>query len=190
MNAACAKVGRGTAALVFEEDGSFAGIFTERDYLKVVMAEQEDEAAAAAAAAVGADATSLMLASAVGAFMTPASSIIAAGPETTADEALTVMRAKGIRHLLISTAACEVECALPSGESGAEVGALGLADATQLLGVVSVGQIVSLMQQDDKLALKTLALNEGQFEAVSGGYKPTLERLYERQRERLNEVGE
>jgi hypothetical protein len=67
---------------------------------------------------------------------------------------------------------------------------LGLADATQLLGVVSVGQIVSLMQQDDKLALKTLALNEGHFEAVSGGYKPTLERLYERQRERLNEVGE
>jgi hypothetical protein len=29
-----AQVGRGTAALVFSLDGSLAGIFTERDYLK------------------------------------------------------------------------------------------------------------------------------------------------------------
>ena len=174
---------------MFDENGNFAGIFTERDYLRVALSEQEDEAAAIAAAAVGADATSLMLASEVGTFMTPASKIVAADPETTADEALTVMRNKGIRHLVISAAACEgEECALPSGESGAGVGAPGLTDASKLFGVVSVGQIVSLMQQDDKLALKALTLSDGQIEAVSGGYKPTLERIYDRQRERLNEV--
>jgi len=176
-------VGRGVAALVFDDDdgGRFAGIFTERDYLKVTVAQSTGaleecsvEGGEAACESLGLDPAEAGLFSTVGAWMTPAEKIVTAGPETTADEALALLRAKAIRHLVIT-----------SGDD--------IQDAQQLLGVVSVNQIVGLLQSDDRQRVNSLALQD--MSSLLGGdtadsVRKTMATLRERQVELLNKQAE
>jgi len=163
--------GRGTAAVVFSEaDGTLAGIFTERDYLKVQLSKNGN----------GNDET-IKLVSNVGTWMTPVDVIVSATADTTAEEALATMSEKRIRHLVITAADVEVE------------GVEGLKKANNLLGVVAVNQIVGLLQKDDvkevtALDFTTLSpeLSDG---ASSFGYQETVTLLRNRQMDRANQAG-
>lgn len=72
-------------ALVAVEDGRVVGMFTERDVLQRVVAEQRDPAATQ-----------------VGDVMT--TSVVCCTPETSVDEARGVMRDRRIRHLPVADA--------------------------------------------------------------------------------------
>jgi len=175
------EVGRGVAALVFDEkDGSFKGIFTERDYLKVTVAQATgalDECSAeggeAACKDLGLDPSNFELFTTVGVWMTPVEKIVSVSPSTTADEALALLREKAIRHLVVTS----------EGDDG-------LAKADSLLGCVSVNQIVGLKQADDRLKVQALAAS-GNTAALSSATaltgSETFMTLRERQLEKLNE---
>ena len=76
------------------------------------------------------------LVSCVGDWMTPVGKIVAAPPSMTAQDALELMQEKSVRHLVISHAASDT--------------ASSLQDPNLLRGVVSVSQIVALLQSDGK----------------------------------------
>lgn len=146
------EVGRGAVALVFDSNGAtLEGIFTERDYLRVV-----DVCAVGApeqrttANEMSTDAPTIPpplgamdmapTATLVTEWMTPVDDIVMVQPDVGAEGALALMRENDIRHLVVSED--------PTNKRSAEA----------LVGVVAISQVVQLIQANQKNLVNTLSL--------------------------------
>ena len=108
-----AMVEGNVGALIITEGGQFAGIVTERDYLRRVTLEGRDERT------------------------TPVREIMSApfvyvGPDTTIDECMAIMTERRFRHLPV------------------------LDDERELVGIVSIGDVVKFQSQEQGVQIKFL----------------------------------
>jgi Na+/H+ antiporter NhaD/arsenite permease-like protein/CBS domain-containing protein len=121
-------------ALVFDDKSdALVGIFTERDYVKLstrcAQANTEEESAQ-------------FLLSPVSKYVTPASKIVALASSSTARVAIAEMEKTGLRHLVVSDRASENNRLLSQSE---------------LQGVISMRDVMGVVQKDERISLQTLA---------------------------------
>ncbi len=121
-------------ALVFDEESNeLIGIFTERDYVKLstkrAQASTEEESAK-------------FLLSPVSKYVTPFSKIVALASSSTARLAIAEMEKAGLRHLVVTDRTSENNRLLSKSE---------------LQGVVSMRDVMGVVQKDERLSLQTLA---------------------------------
>jgi CBS domain-containing protein len=100
-------------SLLVKSDGRLVGIITERDLLQRVVAQRRDAAATPVSDAMTRE-------------------VACCGPETTVDEARTVMKVRRIRHLPV----CDGE--------------------VQLLGLVSIGDLNAYLSRDQEVTIHVL----------------------------------
>ena len=120
-------------ALVFDDSSKLLGIFTETDYIKFSMAR--------AKAANNEEESAKYLVSAVEDYITPASDIVTLSEKDTANVAIAAMREASVRHLLVVDQQKDLK----------------LVDDSTVLGVISMQDVMSLVQKDERLSLTTLA---------------------------------
>ena len=124
-------------ALVYDRDGgSFAGVFTERDYVLWSSSRVSVEESGLDGLLQYTRSTS----STIGAFVTPASEVVTSSLADNASRLLDSMRKAGIRHLILT-------------------GDGGLAKTeSDVKGVVSMRRILNVVVQDERLSMRALAL--------------------------------
>ena len=224
-------IGQGVAALIFEGDSSdkndmsrLTGIFTERDYLKMAAPDAAPrdyldfndssqvsmlETAMASIAedpdigGGGLDVAMVRQLTPVRQWMTPVQRILAATPSTGADNALRMMRERGVRHLVVSNGVASAPATdvgilssstdgnsfAPDTKEGSNKDGVG--DPNLLQGVVAINQIVGLLQSDALKQVNSVRKSSGEIstllqEKISTDYKATLFELQDRQRQLAN----
>ena len=120
-------------ALVFSNDDKLLGIFTERDFIKfsstrATMASSEEEAAS-------------FLLRPINEFVTPIETIVAITEKSTASQAIVAMQERNIRHILVADAVSKDFIMLKD---------------SLVKGVVSMQDVMSLVQKDERLNLSSL----------------------------------
>ncbi|KAL7557592.1 hypothetical protein ACA910_011825 [Epithemia clementina (nom. ined.)] len=123
------------AALVFDDNDNLVGLFTETDYIKfsttrIKTSQNEEESAS-------------YLVAPVKDYVTPASNLIAIGPEETAGVAIALMQDANIRHLLV---------AAPVTPNHRLKG-----DASEIMGVINLQDVMKVVQKDERLSFVSLA---------------------------------
>eukprot|EP00549_Striatella_unipunctata_P010692 CAMPEP_0118688334 /NCGR_PEP_ID=MMETSP0800-20121206/8863_1 /TAXON_ID=210618 ORGANISM="Striatella unipunctata, Strain CCMP2910" /NCGR_SAMPLE_ID=MMETSP0800 /ASSEMBLY_ACC=CAM_ASM_000638 /LENGTH=748 /DNA_ID=CAMNT_0006585583 /DNA_START=96 /DNA_END=2344 /DNA_ORIENTATION=- len=123
-------------ALVFDSDkpSLFLGIFTEYDYVKFSTAR--------AAEAKSEEASANFLLSPISQFITPADELVALKDSDTANKAIAAMSESTIRHLIIADKVTDVYRLCPD---------------SNVLGVINMQDVMSTVEKDERLSLKTLA---------------------------------
>lgn len=121
-------------ALVYDSD-SLLGIFTESDYVnfstkRAQSAESEAESAK-------------FLVAPVSQYITSADQIVSVSSLDTANRAITVMKNANTRHIVVTDA--------EDGSSNS-----GFTPQSKIIGVISMQDVMSLMQKDERLSLDTL----------------------------------
>ena len=132
-----AKVSDGVhdVALVFDEgNNTLLGLFTESDY--IFFSTQR------AAQATSEEQSAQFLVAPVADYVTPTSKLLCLQKDDTVNVAIATMKEKQVRHLLVVD----------------KVGANGqfLTQSSQILGVVSMQDVMALVQQDERLSLGRL----------------------------------
>jgi Na+/H+ antiporter NhaD/arsenite permease-like protein/CBS domain-containing protein len=126
--------GQVDVALVFDDSSNkLLGIFTETDYVKfslqrTKMSSTEEESAS-------------YLVSPVESYITPASAIVALAEEDTANVAIAAMKQAKVRHLVVADKVKEGR----------------LLDDSKVSGVINMQDVMSVVQKDERLSLKSLA---------------------------------
>ena len=120
-------------ALVFDDETeALIGIFTERDYVKLsavrAQAASEEESAG-------------FLLSSVSEFVTPFSKLVALASSATAGQAIAEMEKAGLRHLVVADDTSKDNRMLTD---------------SKLLGVISMRDVMSVVQQDERISLQQL----------------------------------
>lgn len=127
--------GKTDVALVFQdgENGKLEGIFTETDYIEFSMerskASNSEEDAAK------------YLVSPVKDFITPVDKVIALSKDETANVAIAAMKQTNVRHLVIAD----------------QVDNRRLSERSKILGVVSMQDVMYVVQKDERLSLESIA---------------------------------
>eukprot|EP00934_Nitzschia_sp_Nitz4_P007592 Nitzschia sp. Nitz4//scaffold48_size128905//121025//123341//NITZ4_003623-RA/size128905-augustus-gene-0.31-mRNA-1//-1//CDS//3329553051//7582//frame0 len=122
-------------ALVFDKEdrSKFLGIFTETDYIRFSMARSK---------ATSEEEAANFLVTAVEDYITPASEVLALSANETANVAIAAMKGAGVRHVIVADKV----------EKGHY-----LSESSKILGVVSMQDVMSVVQKDEHLSLQTLA---------------------------------
>jgi len=116
-------------ALVYDKEDVLLGIFTETDYIKL----STDRAQKASSE----EESATFLVSPVKEYITPFEKLVSLSPTDTASQAIAAMREASVRHVVIS-------------ENGAN---------RDVVGVISMQDVMSVVQRDERLSLKNLAKN-------------------------------
>lgn len=121
-------------ALVYDSD-SLLGIFTESDYVnfstkRAQSAESEAESAK-------------FLVAPVSQYITSADQIVSVSSLDTANRAITVMKNANTRHIVVTDAEDDASNS-------------GFTPQSKIIGVISMQDVMSLMQKDERLSLDTL----------------------------------
>lgn len=126
--------GTADAALVFDDESDdLLGLFTETDYIRFsqqrAAASSEEDAAA-------------FIVSSVARYVTPAADLVSIATTDTANKALAAMQKDSVRHLILSN----------------KVSAQNrlMADS-KVEGLINMQDIMAVVQQDERLSLKSLA---------------------------------
>jgi len=126
--------GQADVALVFQDDNTkFEGIFTESDYIEFSMersrtSKSEEDAAK-------------YLMSPVKDYITPADEVIALSEDETANVAIAAMKQENVRHLVIAD----------------KVENRRLSENCKIIGVISMQDVMSVVQKDERLSLESIA---------------------------------
>jgi len=127
--------GQADVALVFQDGGNskLEGIFTESDYVEFSMqrskvSKSEEDAAK-------------FLISPVKEYITPVDEVIALRKDETANVAIAAMKQESVRHLVIAD----------------QVEKRRLSENSKILGVVSMQDVMSVVQKDERLSLQSIA---------------------------------
>mmetsp|Transcript_39190 Transcript_39190/g.81340 ORF Transcript_39190/g.81340 Transcript_39190/m.81340 type:complete len:734 (-) Transcript_39190:17-2218(-) len=121
-------------ALVFDENDQLAGLFTESDYIKFSTAR-------AKASKTEEQSASFLLAP-VQDYVTPAKQLIAITAEETANVAIALMKDSRVRHLIVADTVSKQR---------------RLEDSSEIVGVISMQDVMSTIQKDERLSFSTLA---------------------------------
>ena len=136
-------------ALVYDRDtSSFAGVFTERDYVLWSSSRVSVEEKGLDGLLQYTRSTS----STIGSFVTPASEVVTSSMSDNASRLLETMRKSNIRHLLLTAT---------GGPAVSE---------SDVEGVVSMRRILNVVVQDERLSMRALAAKFPNL--VSGGSDP------------------
>lgn len=127
--------GQADVALVFRDgdNSKLEGIFTETDYIKFSLerskaSESEEDSAK-------------YLVSPVKDYITPVEEVIALSEDDTANVAIAAMKQQNVRHLVIAD----------------QVEVRRLSENSKILGVVSMQDVMSVVQKDERLSLQSIA---------------------------------
>ncbi|KAL3917605.1 MAG: hypothetical protein SGILL_004632 [Bacillariaceae sp.] len=126
--------GKVDAALVFDDSDRLLGIFTETDYIKFSMAR--------AKTASNEEESAKYLVSAVREYITPTEKILALSKSDTANVAIAAMKKSSVRHLVVADK-------VDSGNK--------LSPDSKIDGMISMQDVMSLVQKDERLSLQSLA---------------------------------
>ena len=149
-------------ALVYDAQGSFVGIFTERDYVKWVESRNENVGRSSQEEREESDLLKYALegsSSAVGSVCTPADKVVAVGYGQSAEGMLKIMKSSGIRHLVVTSSSVTSSACDPPSTSD------------DVVGVVSMRRIMNVVVSDERLSLKNL---ETKYPALVRSYDPVL----------------
>jgi len=135
------RAGAKDVALVFADDDEdeLMGIFTEADYIKLTTKR---------AISGTTEESALLLAAPVSDFLTPASALACISTTDTASRAVAIMTANNVRHVVVQ-AEMELECGIDSCEYD---------DTSPVLGVISMQDVLSVVQKDERLSFDKLSL--------------------------------
>lgn len=137
MEALSSKPSRSDVALVYDNNDQFVGIFTEKDYVNFstnrAEASSEEESAS-------------FLVSPISKFVTPSSEVVGVSTLDTANKIIALMKLASVRHLVVADR-LDV-----SGNNNNKL----LTDS-RIAGVVSMQDVMSVVQKDERLSLATLA---------------------------------
>lgn len=125
-------------ALVFDDETELlVGIFTETDYIQFSTRR-------AAAASTVEQSAEFIVGAAVADYMTPASQLVGVLPTDTANVAIALMKQNCMRHLIVADA-----LALNKGDRT-------VPPSAKVMGVISMQDVMSVVQKDERLSLNTL----------------------------------
>jgi Na+/H+ antiporter NhaD/arsenite permease-like protein/CBS domain-containing protein len=121
-------------ALVFDNT-ALVGLFTETDYIQNFSTRR------AAVSATEQQSAEFLAAAAVSDFVTPAANLVGLLPTDTANVAIALMQQKGVRHLIVADK-------LQADRT--------VSKTSQVLGVISMQDVMAVIQKDERLSLKSL----------------------------------
>lgn len=148
--------GKSDVALVFDEESNLLiGIFTETDYIQFSTTVRR-----AAAADTTEQQSAEFLFATVADFCTPASKLVGLLPTDTANVAIALMRKKGVRHLVVF-ADSDNNIISNDSTSSSSLSVVGnrnyaVPSGAQILGVISMQDVMSVVQKDERLSLNSL----------------------------------
>lgn len=120
-------------ALVFDDETqTLLGLFTETDYIRFSTER-------AAAAANETDSARLLMTS-IAEYVTPAESLIALAPTETVNVAIPLMKQNNVRHLIVADKVADRK----------------INQNSQIMGVISMQDVMSVIQKDERLSLQAL----------------------------------